>query len=101
MRPVRGTGRSPASVDATRRRVIAGVGLLVASAVAFVYVSLRGWTAAMPSFTLAVVVLAYQLWREHRLLGRLRLRNELETPAAGPDEWSNASRLRNRPFGDE
>lgn len=100
-RPVRGTGRRTPTVGDARRRAVVGAGLLVASTAAFLYASVHGRTAASTSFGLAVTVLAYQLWREHYLLGRLRLREEVEALAAGRGERSDPSRSLDRVFGDE
>lgn len=72
MRPFQSPGEPVGETDAIRRRLYAGAGLCLGSALGGAGASTLGVPAASLLFGAAVPVLAVQVWREHRLLRRYR-----------------------------
>lgn len=72
MRPFQSLGKPVGAIDAARRRLYAGAGLCLGSALGAGGASTLGVPAATLLFGAAVPVLAAQVWREHRLLRRHR-----------------------------
>ena len=64
--------RRNAVIEESRRGLRTGAGLCLGSTLGCAYSSAIGSTAAMVLFGAAVPVLGYQIWREYRLLRRLR-----------------------------
>jgi hypothetical protein len=64
--------RRNAIIEESRRGLRVGAGLCLGSTLGCAYSSTIGSTPAMVLFGPAVPVLGYQVWREYRLLRRLR-----------------------------
>lgn len=65
-------GRWKAVIEESRRGLRVGTGLCLGSTLGCAYSSTIGSTVATVLFGAAVPVLGYQVWREYRLLRRLR-----------------------------
>lgn len=70
--------RRTAIIEESRRESRVGAGLCLGSLLGYVHASTVGATAAMVLFGAAVPILAYQVWRDRRLLRRLRWRERTD-----------------------